>query len=45
MEVFLQRLLIELAAIALQVAIIRLVIWIRTRSAESGAIERSGLPA
>jgi len=45
MEVFLQRLLLELAAIALQVAIMRLVRWIRTRSAEGDAIERSGLAA
>ena len=35
MEIFVQRLLIELAAIALQLAIMRLVSWIRSGSAEA----------
>jgi hypothetical protein len=45
MEIFLQRLLLELAAIALQVAIIRLVGWIRTRSAEADPTEGIALAA
>lgn len=45
MEVFLQRLLLELAAIALQLAIMRLVSWIRTRSAEDRAVEGLELAA
>jgi hypothetical protein len=39
MEIFLQRLLIELAAIALQLAIMRLVSWMRERSTEANATE------
>ena len=35
MEIFLQALLVELAAIALQLAIMRLVSWIRANSAEA----------
>ena len=45
MEVFLQRLLLELAAIALQVAIMRLLSWIRTRSAEADTTEGIALAA
>jgi len=43
MEIFL--LLLELAAIALQVAIIRLVGWIRTLSAEADPTEGIALAA
>ncbi len=43
MEVLLQRLLLELAAIALQVAIMRLVNWIRTSSPKANATERTAL--
>ena len=35
MEIFLQAVLVELAAIALQLAIMRLVSWIRSGSAET----------
>lgn len=35
MEIFLQAVLVELAAIALQLAIMRLVSWIRSGSAEA----------
>jgi hypothetical protein len=36
MEIFLERLLLELAAIAVQLAIIRLINWLRERSEPSG---------
>jgi hypothetical protein len=37
MEVFLERLLLELLVIAAQIAILRLVTWVRSRMAASGA--------
>jgi hypothetical protein len=39
MEIFLQRLLIEVAAIALQLAILRLVSWMRDRSTGANSTE------
>ncbi len=36
MEIFLERLLLELAAIAVQLALIRLISWLRQRSESSG---------
>ena len=39
MEIFLQAVLVELAAIALQLAIMRLVSWIRANSAEARQTE------
>ena len=37
MEVFLEWLLVELAAVALQMAILRIISWVRGRSPSSGA--------
>ena len=45
MEIFLQRLLIELAAIALQLALMRLVSWIRDRASEANSTEGPVLAA
>jgi hypothetical protein len=45
MEIFLQRLLIELAAIALQLAIMRLFSWMRGRSTEANSTEGTVLAA
>jgi len=36
MEIFLERLLLELAAVAVQLAILRIVAWLRERSRGSG---------
>jgi hypothetical protein len=36
MEVFLEWLLLELAAVALQLAILRIISWVRARSLSSG---------
>jgi hypothetical protein len=45
MEVFLEWLFFELAAVVLQLAILRIVSWIRGRSLSSGALGTVGVAA
>jgi len=41
MEVFLERLLLELAAIAVQLAIVKLIAWLRQRTQRSDSAPQS----
>ncbi len=45
MEVFLEWLLLELAAVALQMAILRIISWVRGRSPSSDAPSTVGVAA